>query len=328
MALRFLDSCAHYGTGDVLGKWTAQSSCLVVDSGGRWGGRFLRRWWGYCKRTFDAQDKWYLAFALRIDTDASSNIVLVMDGSSDQVELIQQPGCKLAVTRNFAPLLGPTQANIYSLGSWFHIQFYVRIHSTAGEVTVKVNGTTVLSGVGLNTQATGHSYADVVRFDCGALTHDLQDIWIADGTGSVNNSLPGDLRVHALVPNGSGTYAEWTPTAGANWGCVDEIPPNGDTDYVRTDAAGARDAYAFSDIPDPGAIKGVQMNLWARKDDAQSRVIRSLVRIGGNDYFGADKPLADSYRDEMQIFDSSPATGLAWTRDEINGAEFGAQMVS
>lgn len=326
--LRFMDSCAHLASADIYGKWTAGSGTSMRTAGGRWGGRCLRVYSGWCGRTMDNQERWYTAFALCTSADVNSEIIQLKQGGSRQVELCQQAGNRLAVTRNGVLILGPTPSNVFSLNTWFHLQFYARIHPTAGEVAVKLNNVTVLSGTNLNTRATANSYADEFQLTAATVNHDYQDIWIADAQGAVNNALPGDLRVHALVSNGAGQYSLWTPSGGENWQCVDEIPPNADTDYVRTDTAEARDSYAFEDIPTAGPIKGVQLNLWARKDDAGTRILRTLVRIAGNNYSGSNRSLSDSYRDEMQIYDQSPASGADWTVSEINGAEFGVELVS
>jgi len=332
MALRFIDSMAHYATADLVGKWTAILNCSIQTTGGRWGGRCLRvdTTGGYARVAIDNQQRWYLAIATKMEGNGDSDIIRILDGTTKQVELRRTVNNALVVTRNGTTILGPTAASLFSSGTWIHLQLGVKIDNTAGEIEVKLNGVTVLSGTGLDTQNTANAYGNAIELagQVSGSYHYFNDAWFADAQGTVNNALPGDVRVWCLVPTGAGNYAQWTPSAGANWQCVDEIPPNGDTDYVSSATAGQKDSYAFQDISGTGAVKGVQISLWARKDDGGTRQVRTLARIASTDYTGDTRSLADSYRCERQIHDVSPATAAPWTLSEINGAEFGAELVS
>jgi hypothetical protein len=148
-----------------------------------------------------------------------------------------------------------------------------------------------------------------------------------DGQGSVNTSFLGEVRIMTQMANAAGTYSQWTPSSGSNYADVNETIEDGDTSYVATSTVGNMDSYNFTDLTNSPAVAGVQVNLWARKDDVGAREIQPLVRIGGTNYLGTTQTVVTGYADYMQTYDVSPATGTTWGASEINGAEFGVNLV-
>ena len=86
---------------------------------------------------------------------------------------------------------------------------------------------------------TANATADGLQLGMGSIpngtpTWDVDDLYVLDGTASTpaNNDFLGDVRVEGLDPNAAGSNAAWTPSAGANYACVNETPPTDDTSYV------------------------------------------------------------------------------------------------
>jgi hypothetical protein len=162
-------------------------------------------------------------------------------------------------------------------------------------------------------------------------TLDYDDIYVTDTTGGVNAGYLGDVHVQTLYPVGDGANSAWAPDAGtSHYQRVSDNPPDDDTSYVSSGTVGAKDSYAFGDLPaGSGPVYGLQVNLWARKDDATVRQLKPLVRIAGTDYLGpAAFTLATSYADLAQLYDVSPASSAAWSPAEVNAAEFGVEVFS
>jgi hypothetical protein len=154
------------------------------------------------------------------------------------------------------------------------------------------------------------------------------DFYICDATGTVNNGYLGDVRVDAIYPSGVGASAQFTPTGSAtNWENVDDASPDDDTSYNASETAGHIDSFTFADLTALNAsILGVQANILARKDDAGTRLLRAVARVGSTNYEGADLTLTDSYIDHRTIWNQNPATASAWTESDINAAEFGYKV--
>jgi hypothetical protein len=117
----------------------------------------------------------------------------------------------------------------------------------------------------------------------------------------------------------------WTPSAAPNWDCVDDATSDGDTTYVAANTPGFIDTYTMDDLSTAsGPVQGVQYLLDARKDQAGSRTVEPVVRIGGVDYLATTAALGDSYAFVREVAETSPASETTWTIDEINAMEYGA----
>lgn len=242
-------------------------------------------------------------------------------------------------------------------GSYNYLEFQVIFSATAGQMIARLNGVTVLqTAQNINTDPNAAGGADTARVDFGAPAFGfaifvdtppgglvinnsgqvyVDDLYITDGQGSVNNDFLGDVKVSALLPNGAGTATQFAVTGAAtNWQAVNESPPNDDTSYVSSGTAGQQDLYAYPALTGAsGNIAGVQVNLWARKDDAGTRTIEPLVTNSGrtSTAAGGQVSIGSTYQDWPVIMETNPANGnVAFTFSEIGGGndEFGVQEVA
>lgn len=136
----------------------------------------------------------------------------------------------------------------------------------------------------------------------------------------------GDVSALRLRPTGAGDVTEWTPdpaslAAGtANWDCVDEVLPD-DTDAVQSNTAGARDRYAFEDLPATlpadTPVFAVAVDLRAMKLDAGPRVIGTSVISGGQLGEAGEFALGDEPTLYQGVYPGAP-TGTAWTVAAVN----------
>jgi hypothetical protein len=188
-----------------------------------------------------------------------------------------------------------------------------------------VNEVLELNLTGLNTHPAG-STAEIwlIGLRGGSYMNSgrLDDLYILDGNGTLNDFL-GDVRVEAHYPKGPGNSAGWTPSTGANWETTDERPPNA-TDYNYTTTLNAQDTLDVEDLKNAGgAIKGIQMLLYHKKNEAGGCLMAPIVRVGGVDYVGADfAPSDSSWRYDRWVHEKDPA-GATWTESSFNAAEFG-----
>ena len=256
------------------------------------------------------------------------------DGVNEQIEVrIARATRVLQVTRN-GTLLG-TGSSILNINTFYHIDLSVVISDTVGSFVLKLNGLTEISGSGIDTKATANAYVD--RFYLGGGYSEegavapgeryWDDVAVGDDQGSFNTSSPGDVAVEAIHPTGAGATTAWTPSAGTNWQNVDDALPDDDATYNKSNTVGQTDMYAMADLAEAtGLIKAVQYVQYARKDNAGTRLIAPVVRIGGADYAGSDIELGATYDHFTQLKEVSPATSAAWTISEINAMEYGIKV--
>lgn len=230
-------------------------------------------------------------------------------------------------------LLGTTANNVLTPNVYAYVEILATLSDTVGVVTIRVDGVTVLNLTGIDTKNGGtNTLFETVSFNAtsGPPSTDfsIDDFYLLNGAGSVNNTFRGDCSVLTRYPDGNGNYSQGTNSGGTsvnNYTYVDEPTPN-TTDYVSFPTTGNKDTYTVQDVP-AGTIYGVQQAMYAAKSDAGSRSMRNIQRIAGVDYTGVDQALGvtPTYAAKLDMIQVSPATGILWTAAEVNGAEFGTE---
>jgi hypothetical protein len=342
MTLNFFDSFDHYAYTDLSLKYSSVAgSDWRITSAGRNGTNALYNSGGgnanfcYLTKNFSANATWIIGFAVRVNTSFATQPAFAMqlfDGSSVQCGLYSLSTGALVFRRgDYNGTIVATSASTMSLNTYYFVELKATI-GASGTIEVRVNGTSVgwIPSQTANIQSTANAYVDRIQLQVaggqGVMPIYIDDLYICDGAGTTNNDFLGDCRIVALFPDGAGSNTQFSPsTGGANYTCVDETTPNSDTDYVATSGTGYIDTYTYQDLTTTsGTILGVQVNIFARKDDAGSRTIAGEVRTGGVNYSGpVGFSIGDSYTYYKTLFELNPATNEKFTISEINNAEFG-----
>lgn len=218
----------------------------------------------------------------------------------------------------------------YLHSDWQYMEVKITIADAGGNVQVRMNGnpTPVINYTG-DTRNGGTSVnMDLVRL-AGQSQGDFADWYILNALGSApNNDFLGDVRVHCLRPNGNGTYSQYVGSDGNstdNYLLVDETP-YGTGDYVGNATIGNKDSYAIEDLPaGVTAVYGVQEIAIVAKSDAGAASIKQLLRVGGTDYTTSALVLSTAYSQMLNIRETNPNTGVAWTPAGVNGIESGVE---
>lgn len=369
MATIFLDSANHYADADVLMKYSAVGSTAWQRTAlGRTGTYCLYQaalGAGFAPSFLDSTLRLNLtanyarltagaAFKFRANYSTgggdflygkSRGLFAFADTANCQVSLMVGPDMSLVAFAGFSTdwafgnytsrgitILGRTAPGVVKPATWNYIEIDVTFNSAVGAVTVYVNGKAVLTLTNVNTSpytVAGVPTNQANQFGlisaAGNGTEILVgDIYLVQGAGAY-----GDVSNECLFPTGAGTATQWTPSAGANWQCVDEATPNGDTDYVEDSTPGDRDTYAMGNLSGGiTSIASVQNIVNARKTDSAARVIASVIRSGGTNYDGANMNLSSAYLFYWQDYDTDPNTAAAWTTANVNAVEAGEKMIS
>lgn len=342
MALLFLDGFDHYATAEIAQKWTSSSNAAISATEGRNSSQGLHLDAtgsnGSITRTLSpgSSAAGGIGFAIRVtgalfNSTSGNELIQVQQADATQHVALGLTAAGLFTAKRGTTALGTSSSGI-SLGSWFYLEFKWDIHDTTGSLSVKLNGTTVLSLTGQDTRNAGDgTWARIVLQNGSNATGTevyVDDLAIWDTSGSANTDFLGPIRVKAIYPDGAGASTDFTPSAGSNFQNVDEALTDGDTTYNSEGTAGDHDTYTFGAVGLSGTVRGVQTNLMVRSDGAGAETIRPKIRIGAVDYNGTTVGITTSYADSREVFQVSPATSTAWTVAEIDGAEFGIELVS
>jgi hypothetical protein len=337
MVCRLIEGFEHSTqSADYVGKWSAETVGAVSTTYGRYGnGVQLSGTTTRLTKTLDNQATWIVGAAVRLGNPPATTAPLleVLDGGTIQAGLgVTAAGALFVYRATPATVLGTSAATGLLLpGVWAYVEWRVTVGNTA-PVLARVNAVEVLNLPSVDTSNTANAFANAVRLAAPGSGNEVavDDVYVFDATGSANTAFVGDVRVAYLAPNGAGATTAWTPSAGANYACVDETAtPNDDTDYVASATAGQTDTYAFANLTTAsGTVHAVQAMAHARKDDAGTRTFAFVARPGGTDRLGAALSLGDTYTSWAQVWDVNPDTSAAWTLAAVNAAEFGQRLLS
>jgi len=333
MSVLFMDSVAHYVTADIGKKWTTSSGATVSATAGRRGGPALGLSSSSGSATYTLSATYaglILGFAAKVAV-ANTVVCAFRDGGTQQVHMnVAADGVVSVIRAGTNTTLGSSAPGAVPINSWCYIEISVVIHNTAGAVTVKVNGTTVISLTSVDTQNTANAYITDFTFGHGSSTGTsyFGDIYLIDTATTPNTTFLGDVRVDAYYPTTDGASLQWTPTpSGAHYAVVDETAPNG-TDHIQADVAGYIDLFGVQDLAVvPAAFYAVQVCAAALKTDAGSRQIKSVVRRGVTNYAGTAKDVSETQKYILNQWNTDPSTAAAWTKAGFDAAEFGVELV-
>jgi hypothetical protein len=227
-----------------------------------------------------------------------------------------------------------TSTDAIPYATWTYLELKVTISDAAGAYELRKDGVDILSGSGVDTKAsttTADAYI-VILASGNSMAFYFADVYICDDAGATNNNFLGPCRVDALYPNGNGNSSQWVGQDGNstdNYLLVDETSPDSDTTYVESGTTSNKDTYAFSDISHtPSSIYGVQVTAHARADEAGSRIIGVVTRSAAADYNASTThALGFNYEHHSTVLETDPATAAAWTKTNLNAAEFGMRVV-
>jgi hypothetical protein len=261
---------------------------------------------------------------------ADRGILYLYDGATAGMSIIVTTTGELAVYRG-ATLLDTTVGLGLLGNTWYYLEFKVVCgNAPDGSYELRVGETTVLSDSGIDTQAGSNAYHDAFRLNNAATTPldpFYDDIYVCDGSGTINNDFLGNMKVVSILPDGVGNSADFTPSAGANFTCVDEEVIDDDTSYVESGTSGHKDTHSFADLSSVIGVKGIQINTTCRETDASSFSLVTVIRSDGTDY--SDTPQAigtTDYITKILLSETDPATTDPWLYSAINSAEFGYEV--
>lgn len=332
MALLFIDGFDHYATADIPKKWSAYDQATISAIGRRGSGALNTGTGASSGATLTLSNTYstlILGAALKFSSFTGTHIPLQFtDGGVGQVYLEVSSDGVLAVYRS-GTKLGQSLPGVVRIDSWFYLEMKVVINDTTGAVEVRVNGSTVVALTNVDTQATANAYATAIRFygNLSAPSVTVDDLYLLDTSGTVNNDFLGDCRVDAYLPTVDGAVQAWTPTpAGTHYTTVDETTPNA-TDYVSSATVGNKELFGVPDMVNtPLSIFGVQLASFAWKTDAGFREIKNLVRISAVDYPSSALSITETSAYKLKVWDQNPATSTAWTDTSVNAAEWGVEV--
>lgn len=330
MALIFFDG---FEAGDALIKWTVTGGTVTASTTnlpyGYGRSVQLNTASGTLTKRFTAVTKVFVGFAYHSGTNNAGDFLSIMGDTGTTTHLtvrwvnsttigLYRGGTQIATGTAPEPA---TTTNLFS-----YVEVMATISDTVGTAEIRIDGTTVLTFSGDTKNAGTASTIDAVKFANSAGIIVLDDVYIADDSGTAANNFLGAVRVYTLAPTGAGATTQWTPSTGANWAAVDEQPYSA-TDFISDTVSGDRDTYVMSDLPGTAvSVVGVQACSVSKKSDAGAITFKHTVRSSGTNYASSAITPTTSDATYVDLRPTDPATSAAWTVAAVNAMEAGVEI--
>ena len=217
------------------------------------------------------------------------------------------------------------------------IEWQVDLKDSGGAIKVWVDGVLEINFSGDAFAGSAHATAPWQPAFSVQATGPVQTRWIDDfiifdnsgGTGALKTSGQpfGNLAIATIRPTGAGSSAQFTPSAGANWECVDDVTQNGSTDYVQSATSGHRDLYAMGDLGvTPAAILGVVNKCYVENPGSGTISMQQVLKSGATIDVGTSVVAGVSGGYKAKPYDVDPNGSAAWTLSAVNALEAGFQV--
>ncbi len=314
--------------GDML-FWDTYGNAFVTATQKRTGNYSYRFDNGnYATKNVSNLSEIYLRFGFYISETNAHRITVRFRNSTTILLHITQNVSSNKLEAYVNNVLVATGPNIYNTGQWNLVEVYIKIDDS-GNIQTKLNGLSDINYSG-DTKPGSDTYVDNLYFinDTGSGGGPwIDDLALNDTGGGSDNSWCGDGHIEILNPITGGTYA-WTGSDGDsvdNYALIDDIPPNSDTDYIKSSTATQQDIHTLSDFTGAGKIP---VRVWAecraKDNDATSGQIKLGFKTDGTVYLSASaRTLSGNYArvigDDAKV---NPFDSGAWEDADLDAIQF------
>lgn len=269
-----------------------------------------------------------------------------------QLTITQSATGQIAVVRGYARNgsgaypsgveLAITPGPVLYAGSYNHLEARVRCHDADGSVEVRVDGVTVLSVSGVDTQnisspggiaSVGFGPSNVSSPSQFAVPlMYVDDFYVWDSTGDSNNDFVGIRGVHTLLPDGDSLPQDWESTGLNGWSVIAKTAPN-DASYIYEDDGAAsppaESRFTIASLPDGvGAISAIMTSVRQLKTDSGPANTQVSLVSDGEYAEGVDRPITTASTYWSDVFEVDPSTGAPWTKEAVDLAELSIRRTS
>lgn len=268
-----------------------------------------------------------LGFNFKIDSVKFERIIFLREGGTNNLGIVLQADGALRVERT-ATTLSTSATGVITDDTWHYIEFKGKINNTTGSYDLKVDGVSVTSGSGVDTQNSTNAWTDEIFFR-GIALRDLlyDDVYVLETVTSPNNDFLGPQIVTSRFPDGDDT-ANFTRSAGAdNYLLVDDDPHDTDTTYVESGVSTTKDLYDYATVDSLTDVKCVQVSTFVRETDGTDFTLITPVKSNVTETDDSAQAIAGtSFESLLRLLENDPDTSVAWLDSGIDAAKFGIKV--
>lgn len=268
---------------------------------------------------------------IRFNLSTGQDVEMRLNMSGNSIAVVSSGGGVNAIT-----------SSVLTNGVWQYLEFRVKVHATLGEVEVRLDETVIHNLSAKNSGDTGATITSLlVQSNNNAQADYIDDLYLLDTTGGVNDDFLGDVRVDVLYPDANGTnndftlFTDGTQTYDPITSNYEAVQNQGnaligrDHNYVESGLVGASEDYDNHSLADisvtPSTIFGVQVVNNAKKTDTGTVRYKDEMIISGTAYDDGSEVTAVSGDYSMSTFirDTDPSDNAAWTIAKVDAVGSG-----
>lgn len=223
-----------------------------------------------------------------------------------------------------------TSSEVFPLNTPVHLEIQWYIHGSSGTVTIFVNGEEHLTVTGRNTLPNN---SDVSRLGFGGRQLNtsgnatrqffFDDLFVYDGTGSMNNSRIGPMVVSTLFPNEIDSPQEWVVEGAADAvEAITTLPAAPSTRYIEADTDDLKSVFGLEELEgEIQTIAGVQVTTQAYKTGTAAVDYHIGLIVGSTEDNASVGDLSGSAGYKYRILETNPDTEAAWAVSDLDDAK-------
>lgn len=340
MALLFADSCGQFysSTAQALSGLYTTLSASIATSGlpsGNVGSTAFHNVTNLIAQVPQTSGTYTVGFRF-ISTQsygANENLFAFLDASGNpQLTFQTNSNGTIAVKRGTGSgtLLGTSSTSTVLLtNTWQFVEIAAFCSGSVGTVTIRINGSAVLTLTGQNTQGQATAIIGAMQILGANVNNYVQDLYVTDATGSHNVGFLGDVHVSVYNPTSNGAHTDYTPNGAATlYQSVNAVTPTDSTVFASDANPGDKMSVNLASTSVSGTIAGVINIGRAKKTDSGTRTANLFALNGGTEVDGSSIALGTSYAYSTQVLEVDPNTGVPFTNSGFNTLQIGCSTLT
>lgn len=227
-------------------------------------------------------------------------------------------------------IIGTSSLDV-AMNTWEYIEIKIVHHPTAGSIIIKMDGVEVMNVTSVNTDPAGTATSDFIIKNASssyAIGSHMDDWYICDDAGTVNNDFLGDVSIQAVFPTSDGVDQDFTLSTGSDgYALVDEDPAS-DSDYVESGTVTDRFGTAVNATDSGGTILAVVPTNYMINTDVGTMGVKAFAHSSASETQSDEMFVGSTGKVHRGVIEFDPNGSTAWTYSAINAAEFGIEITS
>jgi hypothetical protein len=323
---------------DFAMNYSLVSNLSLSTTGGRFGGGALVISNYNSKITYSFssnQTEIWVGFAVYVNSGQSYGVLLGIVGASGVEATFNYDPATSTLTVYRGDGSVSLKSESFPLGNeiWHWVEFHYLMSSTNGTMEAWLDGTQVINVTGVNTTYYNSSsfvgvYICTSDNGYSLYTAYVDDLYILNTSGSVNNGRLGDSRIITLEATSDASPNNGTPYSGStHYGAIDEAQWSSSNYLTITNTSGQEELFGFASMAiSPQNIWNVRVLSVAEKTDSGAASAEMVVSSSGVVANGGSQSVLTSWSVLDGLFSVDPNTSSQWTTSAVNSLKAGYKV--